>query len=492
MGDEEKVVYRWGADFPDLLSQLCELTQGRGLPANYSPLEIVRDLEEAYVHKPGSRRGGRVTQPGPPLPAGPAEGEEETERRKATQKLQELRVKIIPRPKAEVVDVFLRRLDAHKEAPESVIVPLVPPEEHMQAVKRFVAIKKLGAEQRRCVIMPRNAKEDDGNFVARLACSEKSACPLVLPRGVHESKEQFKQRLDMQLRTAVTIMPRGEKEDETLFTTRTQVSAKCKESVHPFDKTREDECMYERRLIAQKNDLELCLTPGDAAAINRLAGDAPLVVTKGRQKTPIERVADPAVDGFQQVTLKESAPKKEEKKKKGGLSASYLDDDDDEAAEDEDQEAAAAAETKPRVPSVVAEGDEEEEQLPAAPPKPAEPEPAPAPEPEPEPEPERSVAPEPERPPEPASPQKNPKGALSHLGAAEKVKIGCTHLRDDSPKAADMSDATISMGSMGFMPLKRLMVERGVPKEEVNKAPSKPALRIIVDAHPECNIKLVD
>ena len=43
----------------------------------------------------------------------------------------------------------------------------------------------------------------------------------------------------------------------------------------------------------------------------------------------------------------------------------------------------------------------------------------------------------------------------------------------------------VSFANMGFMPLKRLLIERGVPKEEVNKASNKFLLKEIGDKYAE-------
>ena len=137
-----------------------------------------------------------------PMPAGPVERPEETTRRKEAQK--SVRMKILPRPKAEILDVFLRRLDAHREAENAIILPLVPPEDNMMTVRRLMVVKKL-SEKSNVIVLPRTSRETDTEFAARLACCEKSPCGLVLSRGAHESGSDFKLRCLCAARVGVWV-----------------------------------------------------------------------------------------------------------------------------------------------------------------------------------------------------------------------------------------------------------------------------------------------
>jgi len=58
-------------------------------------------------------------------------------------------------------------------------------------------------------------------------------------------------------------------------------------------------------------------------------------------------------------------------------------------------------------------------------------------------------------------------------------------------EAVVLSDHEVSFGSIGFMPLKKLLMERGVPKDAVFSAANKVALKEIAAKY-QTNITFVD
>jgi len=70
--------------------------------------------------------------------------------------------------------------------------------------------------------------------------------------------------------------------------------------------------------------------------------------------------------------------------------------------------------------------------------------------------------------------------------APGSMKIGCTHLKEEAAgqRLSEMGEETVDLNEIGFMALKKMMIERGVPADAVNKAPNKFMLKEVAAAHP--------
>ena len=143
-------------------------------------------LEDLLDPRPAGRAEPQVVLPaaaagkpgGKPLAATQDEKEMEVDRRKEAQKAcQRL---IVPRQPKEDADVFLRRLDAHRNAPEQLFAPQMPGEEPMQACKRLIAGKK--NETAGVLMFPKSSHETNKEYEERLAVAESSRAS-VLPKG---------------------------------------------------------------------------------------------------------------------------------------------------------------------------------------------------------------------------------------------------------------------------------------------------------------------
>ena len=125
--DGQNIKWNWGDDWPDALDVISRGVQGRPLSKIFSILDLLDELNHgSYCRRPRPGKPG-----GKPLAATQDEKEMEVDRRKEAQKAcQRL---IVPRQPKEDADVFLRRLDAHRNAPEQLFAPQMPGEEPMQA-----------------------------------------------------------------------------------------------------------------------------------------------------------------------------------------------------------------------------------------------------------------------------------------------------------------------------------------------------------------------
>ena len=59
--------------------------------------------------------------------------------------------------RAESADAFIRRLDAHRQAPDAIIPPLAPPETDLLFAKRMIATK--GSETPNVILLPLSSRE---------------------------------------------------------------------------------------------------------------------------------------------------------------------------------------------------------------------------------------------------------------------------------------------------------------------------------------------
>ena len=152
--EEEMFAYKYGDDWPLAISAMGrEFLGGRPVNQYLGPMQQISVLVQAALYRaPTPRRAGK----GKPLPASDFEGEQETTQRKNTQK-QCMRL-IVPKVKEESADIFIRRLDAHKNAPEALIAPMMPPEDETVFAKRMIAVKET-AEMANVLILPKGSKE---------------------------------------------------------------------------------------------------------------------------------------------------------------------------------------------------------------------------------------------------------------------------------------------------------------------------------------------
>ena len=232
----ERTAYNYGDDTPAAWDVLARGALGRPISTRISPVLFLDELNEALLFAPPvkARLGQRPKPAGPgktkALAASSVERPEETERRRAAQN--DCRRLILPRTADEASDVFLRRLDAHQNAPEALVAPLSKPEDTKSFLRRMVAVKK--NEAAGLLVMPRAKAETAEQFEARMALCE--ACPAtVFARGAHEDPTDFKARLDAQSKCRRPIMCRSDGEPASLFRRRCAVSRACLDVVHPYD-----------------------------------------------------------------------------------------------------------------------------------------------------------------------------------------------------------------------------------------------------------------
>ena len=265
--DQESMFsYNYVDDLPDAIMVIGGAVLG-GRPVNrgMGPAHLVKILATASEYRAATpRRAGK----GKPLPASANEKEMEVKSRKDAQKA--CRRLILPKAKAESSDAFIRRLDAHRHAPEAMIPPLSPPETDLLFAKRMVAVK--ANENPDIIILPKSTRESDAEFDERLALAKGSACVLIFPHGAHESGGQCKARMQNQARTRRTIMPKAAEESDVLFADRCKAQAACEQVIHPYDSKRENQHQYARRLEAHKSKTALAFEPGDTAAVDRAIG----------------------------------------------------------------------------------------------------------------------------------------------------------------------------------------------------------------------------
>mmetsp|Transcript_2740 Transcript_2740/g.7602 ORF Transcript_2740/g.7602 Transcript_2740/m.7602 type:complete len:428 (-) Transcript_2740:405-1688(-) len=399
-GEEEEIfAYDYGEDFPESLSELGRtLLSGRPTNRSLGPFQQLKIIAVAAEYRaPTARRAGK----GKMLPASDFEKEQEQESRKAAQKATQRL--ILPKVKSESSDAFIRRLDAHRQAPEAMIIPLTPPEDDLMFAKRMVAVK--GNETPNAIILPKTPRESNQEFEERLECAKKTSCPLVFQRGAHESGAQFKTRITAQLKCRKPIIPRSADEPEKGFAERCKMQVSCDKVVHPFDPKREDEHAYFRRLHANREKTALVFEPGDEKAIvdaigvEKKKGSDPYALAPAAEETGAEIMAKAEAEQEKAKEKQRAAEVKEEERRKA----------EEKEKEDEKNEAERVAQ---RIADMKAKAAEAQ--------------------------------------------------AAAELEANRK---------------ASFEMETINMSSIGFMPLKKLLMERGVPKEVVFGAPTKFALQ---------------
>jgi hypothetical protein len=271
LDDEDKdalFAHNYAADFPEALNIMTKaILQGRPVNNTLGPVQQIKVLAKSSEYRAATpRRPGK----GKVLPQNEAEGEQEFESRKAAQKnCQRL---IVPKPKSEKSDAFIRRLDAHRTMPEALIAPMSTDETEIQFAKRCAAIKQ--NENPNQLILPKTAKETDTDFEERLEKAKKVAV-LIFPRGVHETSVNWKARAAVAVKSKLPIMPKGADENEAKFKERVDLQPKVEHVIHPFDPAREDDKGYSRRLQACKERTGRPFEPGDAKAINAVLGAPP-------------------------------------------------------------------------------------------------------------------------------------------------------------------------------------------------------------------------
>ena len=388
--EEEIFAFKYGADWPSAISDMGSVMLG-GRPTNQTlgPVQQMKILIAAAQYRaPTPRRAGK----GKPLPPSEYEGEMETDQRKKTQK--EAQRLILPKCANESPDMFIRRLDAHKNAPEALIPPLRPPEDETNFIKRCIAVKET-TEMPNHLILPKGAKESNAEFEERIAAAKKINT-LIFPRGHHEKPDHWKARLQFAKKSKRVILPKSAEEPEKGFHMRVDMAPICEHIVHPFDPEREDEHGFMRRLKACHEKTALVFEPGDTRAIEDAIGPEHV-----HKDLPVD-ISEPSAHHVSTKKLMAEALAEEERFHEEEAKAQAAEEERKKKAEAEKNEAAEEAE---RVAARIAEMKLKQEEA-------------------------RKAAEEKER-------------------------------------NASFSMEQISVKSIGFMPLKKLLMERGVPKETV-------------------------
>jgi len=401
--DEEEddiFAYDYGTDFPEALTVIsAAITGGRPLNRSLGPLQILKIIAAAGEYRaPTPRRPGK----GKPLPRVDAEKDMENEARMSAQKAcQRL---IVPKVKSESADAFIRRLDAHRSAPEALISPLAAPETEILFVKRMVAVKAT-YETPNVLILPRHARETEAEFEERLALCKKTPCLVVFPRGDAENGVQFRTRMGHQARARRPILPKAAGEPEKGFAERCKLQLSCERVIHPFDPKREDVPGYFRRLSAHKERYGLSFEPGDKKAL-----DAALGLEKKPLAAGIVDVSDPPESAA--ALMKKAEAEAEKRRVEEAVKSKALEEKDRLAKETEEAEKLDAERVEQRIADMKQKAKEAQE--------------------------------------------------------AQEVQL----MRK---KSFDLEQININL--IGFMPLKKLLMERGVPKELVFSAANKFALQ---------------
>ena len=396
--EEEIFAYKYGADWPTALSDMAGTMLG-GRPTNQTlgPVQQYKIVIAAAQYRaPTPRRAGK----GKPLPPSDHEGEQETKQRKDTQKrCQRL---ILPKAATETPDTFIRRLDAHNNAPEALIPPLMAPEDDTLFAKRCIAVKET-TEIPNALILPKNSRENVAEFEERLAIAKKSSI-LIFPRGAHESNAHYKARLNIAKTCRRIIMPKSAEEPERGFHMRIDAQLSNEYVIHPFDPEREDEHLYMRRLQAHKERTGLNFEPGDNKAIVNAIGEEHVHKELARQGTQKNTVA--AADVMAQALDEEHAFHEKE------------------AAEQAKQDEKAAKEA-----AALSEKEQED-------------------------------------------------ARVAERIAEMKLKQEEAHrlAEEEANKKHSFAMEQIAINKIGFMPLKKLLTERGVPNDQVFGCSNKFAL----------------
>ena len=195
MGDEENdeeeeiFAFKYGADWPSAISDMGSVMLG-GRPDESDARSGAADEDPD--------RGGAVPRAdaaprgqGQAAPAVRVRGRDGD--RPAQEDAEGGAALILPKCANESPDMFIRRLDAHKNAPEALIPPLRPPEDETNFIKRCIAVKET-TEMPNHLILPKGAKESNAEFEERIAAAKKINT-LIFPRGHHEKPDHWKARL---------------------------------------------------------------------------------------------------------------------------------------------------------------------------------------------------------------------------------------------------------------------------------------------------------
>jgi len=397
--DEDLFAYTYGADFPQAITVMgSALLGGRPTNTTLGPVQQLKILVGASEYRAATpRRPGK----GKPLPPSEFEGEQETESRKAAQKAcQRL---ILPKPKGETPDCFIRRLDAHRNAPEALIAPMqTPAEDEVLFAKRCIAVKET-AEMPNVLILPKTERETAAEFEERLAAAKKSPT-LLFPRGAHESNAQWKVRLGFAAKCKRTILPRSSDEPERGFRDRCEAQLSCMKVMHPYDPKREDEKSFYRRIEANKERTAFAFEPGDTKAINGVLGEE-------KQKKKAEADGSTPAPAAADDLAKQMAEMAKVREAEDAAEAAA-------AAKEEEGKAKAAEEAAEaeRVEARIADMKKKQQEM-------------------------------------------------------QEAKE-----REEKEAAKSFDVERIAINQIGFMPLKKLLMERGVPKEQVFGAANKFAL----------------
>jgi len=421
--NEDSFKHEYGADFPMALDALSMGLQNRTLGHNFSPAELIQQLNVAAEYKERTaRRAGK----GKRLEASKFEKEMETESRKGAQAAC-LRL-ILPKTKDEIPDVFLRRLDAHRTATEALIIPQTPPETNTDCIKRFVAVK--ANTEPNVVILPRGEQEIESEFENRMNVAK--ACPnMVFPRGKSETADQFKTRMAAQAKSKQSIFPKAVDESDRGFKKRCENQFVCSFPIHPFDPKRENEEDYfEIRLKAHRELPMEPIEPGNLDILKSFAAE--------RKKEAAYEIDPDAIN----KKLEAEKLKKEEAA----------------AAEIEARDRAESAAEREERERVNKEAEEAAANAPAG-------------------ETEREEA------------DRKAKELMVRRKADADAKAAAD--LEMANKKQSFDEETINFSNIGFMPLKKLLMERGVPKDAVFSCANKIALKAVAEKH-ECKIVFVD
>jgi len=414
--NEDSFKFEYGADFPAALDGLSQAILNRPLGHNFSPAELITQLNIAAEYKERTaRRAGK----GKRLEPSKFEGEMEVTQRKDAQAAA-LRL-IVPKTKDEIPDVFLRRLDAHRTATEALIPPQTAPETNLDFIKRMVAVK--ANTEPNVIILPKSDQEGDAEFQSRLEVAK--ACPnMVFARGKSESADQFKLRMAQQAKSKQTIMPKAVDESDKGFKKRVETQFVCSFTIHPFDSKREKEEEYiEVRLKAHRELAMMSIEPGDMSILKKFAAEikkeAAYEVDVGaiEKKLGDEKAAKEAAEA--EAEAAKQAEKEREEAEKGAAAREAKMAEEDEKAKTKEEQDAKVAELMERRKAEAAKAREEE---------------------------------------------------LANMNRQKSFE-----------------EAEIDFASIGFMPLKKLLMERGVPKEAVFSCANKVALKEVALKH---NVKL--
>ena len=455
-----EIHYEWGDDFPEDLSTLFLLHGRADLPFHMdaAPMVMLKQIQAAAAYKKPEKKtprtgvrnpnAGRHIDPTTLLQSPDKAKETENELKMRAEAQVDVQVHILPKSETEgkeAAEMYLRRLNTHREAPEALVLPMQKGETRPGLVARMLATTK--SSNPNCLVLPKAATESDGEYDARIALVAKTESPLILARGKHETAGHFDQRMKAQAACIVPIMPRSEGESGDDFTRRCDMQKKVRAGmIHNFDSKRENAQSFAKRLDAQKEMIKSGtpgrpLLPGDENAVKSIVKEAAVDISA-------EEVA-------QKMTEKEEAKKAaaEEKLK-------------EEARASAEQALRAAIEDSASVSAKIAASDLSSSLTDAK---------------------AAGVA------------QAMLDEATQRLEelrlameqekeAEEKAKVEAAAAAV-APKPPSNESTTVDISSIGFKALKDLMIEHGIPEKEVKAAPQKFALKEIAEKYPESGIK---